>query len=243
MTGWPAPRRSGTARSRRPPAASPRGSTRTPPGPPSRYRRRRARGRCRVGRCAQPRRACQDLAHLIRRQGAVGIDERQSHLAIQRGVEGLPELQGGRTAVEHQQAVTAAGDAGAGDQVESSSGAVGDEFRRGGRLRRHSTEPQSHRRPDGEAWSLRPAGTAAGCPSGSSVTFGPFPIRSPVPRSGCFLATGYVTATPVVGESGVTDATAASRFAAAEAPPDGGQGRPGLRERGRPAAPRPRSAA
>ena len=56
--------------------------------------------------------------HLLVGQRRVGIDERQRHLAIQRGVERLPELQGGRPAVEDQQPVAAAGDAGAGDQVD-----------------------------------------------------------------------------------------------------------------------------
>ena len=46
----------------------------------------------------------------------VGIDERQRDLPVQCRVEGLPELETGRAAVEHQQPVAAVGDAGAGDQ-------------------------------------------------------------------------------------------------------------------------------
>ena len=49
---------------------------------------------------------------------AVRVDEGQRHLAVQRGVERLPELQVRRTAVEDQQPIAAAGDDGAGYQMD-----------------------------------------------------------------------------------------------------------------------------
>ena len=66
---------------------------------------------------AQSHGASQDFADLLVGQPPVRIDERQRHLPIQRGVQRLPELQVRRPAVEHQQPVATAGDAGAGDQV------------------------------------------------------------------------------------------------------------------------------
>jgi two-component system OmpR family response regulator len=44
----------------------------------------------------------QDGLHLRSGKPALRVDERQRHLPIQRDVEGLPELQPGRSAVEHQ---------------------------------------------------------------------------------------------------------------------------------------------
>ncbi len=52
------------------------------------------------------------------RQRGVGIDERQRDLAVERGVQRMPELQVRRTAVEHQQPVAPAGDGGAGNEVD-----------------------------------------------------------------------------------------------------------------------------
>ena len=59
---------------------------------------------------AEPQCARQDLLQDVWWQGAVRVDERQRHLAVQCGVQGLPELQGRRATVEDQQAVAAAGD-------------------------------------------------------------------------------------------------------------------------------------
>ena len=47
----------------------------------------------------------------------VRIDESQCHLPIQRGVQCLPELGVRRPAMEDQQPVATAGDAGPGDQL------------------------------------------------------------------------------------------------------------------------------
>ena len=66
---------------------------------------------------AQPQGAGQDLLQDLVGQGAVGVDEGQRHLPVQRGVHRLPELQGRGAAVEDQQPVAAAGDTGAGNQV------------------------------------------------------------------------------------------------------------------------------
>ena len=66
---------------------------------------------------AQPHGARQDLAKLVVGKRPVGVHERQRHLPVQRSVQGLPELQMRRPAVEDQQPVAAARDAGAGDQV------------------------------------------------------------------------------------------------------------------------------
>ena len=132
---------------------------------------------------AQPQCAGQDLLHCSSGSSAVGVDEGQRHLAVQRGVERLPELQGGRAAVEHQQPVAAAGDAGAGDQVDivfgrrraapaRGRGVNGD--RRG--TRPDSPRPDqagSRRRSAAAAWSWR---RPAGRPMGSSVTSAPSAI-------------------------------------------------------------------
>ena len=66
---------------------------------------------------AEPQGAGQDLLQHVVGQGPVRVDEGERHLPIQRGVQRLPELQGGCAAVEDQQPVAAAGDAGAGNQV------------------------------------------------------------------------------------------------------------------------------
>ena len=66
---------------------------------------------------AEAQRAGQNLLQHLRGKGPVGVDERQRHLAVQRGVQRLPELQRRRAAVEHQQPVTSAGDTGARNQV------------------------------------------------------------------------------------------------------------------------------
>ena len=63
-------------------------------------------------------RAGQDLLHLLVGQRRVRVDEGQRDLAVQRGVERLPELQVGRAAVEDQQPVAAAADGGAGNEVD-----------------------------------------------------------------------------------------------------------------------------
>ena len=67
---------------------------------------------------AQPHGARQDLANLLVGQRPVRIDEGQRHLPIQCSVQRLPELQVRRAAVEDQQPVATAGDAGAGNQVQ-----------------------------------------------------------------------------------------------------------------------------
>ena len=67
---------------------------------------------------AEPQGAGQDVLQNVLGQGPVRVDEGQRHLPVQRGVERLPELQGRRTAVEDQQPVAAAGDTGAGNQVD-----------------------------------------------------------------------------------------------------------------------------
>ncbi len=61
--------------------------------------------------------ARKDFLHLRVGHGGVRVDERQRHLAVQRGVQCLPELQVRRTAVEHQQSVAAFGDGRPGDEV------------------------------------------------------------------------------------------------------------------------------
>ena len=67
---------------------------------------------------AEPQGAGQDLLQDIVGQGPVGVDEGQRHLPVQRGVQRLPELQRGCAAVEDQQPIAAAGDTGAGNQVD-----------------------------------------------------------------------------------------------------------------------------
>ena len=66
---------------------------------------------------AQPHRARQDLANFLVGQRPVRVHERQRNLPIQRRVERLPELQVQHSAVEDQEPVAAAGDAGAGNKV------------------------------------------------------------------------------------------------------------------------------
>ncbi|BCI92482.1 hypothetical protein NIIDMKKI_76880 [Mycobacterium kansasii] len=67
---------------------------------------------------AQPQGAGQDsLAHLLG-QRALRVDECQRHLAIQRGVQRLPEPQMRCAAVEDKQTVAAVGNAGAWNQVD-----------------------------------------------------------------------------------------------------------------------------
>ncbi len=66
---------------------------------------------------AQPHGASQDLAELLVGKRRVRIDESQCHLPIQRGVQCLPELSVRRPAMEDQQPVATAGDAGTGDQL------------------------------------------------------------------------------------------------------------------------------
>ena len=51
-------------------------------------------------------------------QRRVRVDEGQRHLAVQRGVQRLPELQGRRAAVEDQQPVPAAADDGARNEMD-----------------------------------------------------------------------------------------------------------------------------
>ena len=58
----------------------------------------------------------EDFLDHQRGQRAVVVDERQRHLAIERDVERMPELQIGWTTVEDEQPVAAVGDDRAGPQ-------------------------------------------------------------------------------------------------------------------------------
>ncbi|COV72586.1 Uncharacterised protein [Mycobacterium tuberculosis] len=66
---------------------------------------------------AEPQRTGQGLLEDVVGQDALRVDEGQRHLAVQRCVKRLPELQGWYTPVEDQQAVAAVSDAGAGNQL------------------------------------------------------------------------------------------------------------------------------
>ena len=152
-----------------------------------------------------------------------GIDEGQRHLPVQRGVQRLPELQGRRAAVEDQQPVAAAGDTGAGNQVDVvgrrlSGRARG--VRRTGSARRRVVGATG-RRSDGRTGAA-PTGSGSGGMSGwkssatgrggasapdpepdpaldalstgRSVTSGPFAIRALATRSGGLRRIGSWTA-------------------------------------------------
>ena len=75
---------------------------------------------CDAGACdtAEPLRAVQDLPQVLVGQRRIGVDERQGDLPFERSVQGLPELQVGRPAVENKQPIAATADAGAGDEVD-----------------------------------------------------------------------------------------------------------------------------
>ncbi|SKQ45955.1 Uncharacterised protein [Mycobacteroides abscessus subsp. massiliense] len=62
---------------------------------------------------AEPQGVRKDVLYLVGGEGRA-VDDGERHRSVQLGVGGLPELQAVRAAVRGQQAVTAAGDAGAG---------------------------------------------------------------------------------------------------------------------------------
>ena len=96
--------------------------------------------------------ARQDLPHLLVGQRRVRVDERQRDLAVQRGVEGLPELQVRRAAVEDQQPVAAAADGGARNEVDVLVG----------RWRTRSEVPAAVRMRSARGWDRRRSRQAGG---------------------------------------------------------------------------------
>ena len=130
----PRRRRSATARSRPPRRAIRRGSTRRPPGRPSRCGDVEDAGdaghvdAAELAGCATGSPAARSSDSV-----AVRVDEGQRDLPVQRGVQRLPELQVRRPAVEDQQSVAAAADDGARDEVDVLVGGR----RLDGRLARH----------------------------------------------------------------------------------------------------------
>ena len=153
----------------------------------------------------------------------VGVDERQRHLPVQRGVEGLPELQPGRTAVEHQQPVASAGDAGAGDEVDVVL-AVGrsPSPARGGRRRRRARgwdRRRSRRSAAAARWAARrcrparpvarPVGSRRRPDAGSSVVAsaaGPAGGCPRVGRSPPVLSPSLLRQRPPEARTGAADA-------------------------------------
>lgn len=95
---------------------------------------------------AEPQRTGQGLLEDVVGQDALRVDEGQRHLAVQRCVKRLPELQGWYTPVEDQQAVAAVSDAGAGNQLHIIWGA--DDSRSGSRSASNAIGPRPHRRAD-----------------------------------------------------------------------------------------------